>query len=117
MREKYYQSKDWVMKHPKRVYKSVMTILFISFVFIFIQYYYFAPTVPINNLPNLYSQSDEVKSNMEKNDNRMEKIVKELQQLKHKRESGPLAKNDSIRIEYLFNQYQSLKNGHLKTQF
>ena len=112
IKEKYFQSKDWVMKHPKRVYKSVMVILVISFGFIFIQYYFFTPKIVTNNFPNLYSQSDEVKSNLDKNDDKMEKIVKELQQLKHKREVGPLAKSDSIRIEYLYNQYQSLKNGH-----
>ena len=50
--------------------------------------------------------------NMDKSEEKIEVIVKELQSLKKKRESGPLAKNDSLRIEYLFNQYQNLKNGH-----
>ena len=46
-----------------------------------------------------------------KNDQKINVIVNELQSLKKKRESGPLSKNDSLRIEYLFNQYQKLKNG------
>ena len=110
--EKYYQSKDWIIKHPKEFYKYVMIILLVSFGLIFVQYFYFTPKTPINNIPNLYSKSDEVKSKMDKNDEKMENIVKELQLLKAKRENGPLAKSDSIRIEYLFNQYQTLKNGY-----
>lgn len=42
----------------------------------------------------------------------MEKIVKELEILKVKRDRHALQKEDSLRIEYLFNQYQQLKNGH-----
>lgn len=51
-------------------------------------------------------------NNQEKNSKEMEKIVNELQLLKAKRDRGELLKVDSLRIEYLFNQYQSLKNGH-----
>lgn len=42
----------------------------------------------------------------------MKKIVVELQSLKDKRDQQKLRKEDSLRIEYLFNQYQHLKNGH-----
>ena len=42
----------------------------------------------------------------------MEKIVTELKSLKVKRDSHALQKEDSLRIEYLFNQFQKLKNGH-----
>jgi hypothetical protein len=41
----------------------------------------------------------------------MEKIVTELQALKIKRDRNGLQKKDSLRIEYLYNQYQELKNG------
>ncbi|MCB4235773.1 hypothetical protein LDL59_13655 [Kaistella anthropi] len=41
----------------------------------------------------------------------MEKIVNELQTLKLKRDRKELQKEDSLRIEYLYNQYQELKNG------
>jgi hypothetical protein len=41
----------------------------------------------------------------------MEKIVTELQALKVKRDHDALQKKDSLRIEYLYNQYQELKNG------
>jgi hypothetical protein len=42
----------------------------------------------------------------------MEKIVNELKTLKVKRDQNALKKEDSLRIDYLFNQYQKLKNGH-----
>ena len=41
----------------------------------------------------------------------MEKIVNELKILKAKRDQKALLKEDSLRIEYLYNQYQQLKNA------
>lgn len=111
MKEKYLLYKEWVMKHPKQVYKNVMFILIISFGFIFIQHFYFSPRISLSNTPDFYSKSDEVKMEMKETEMKMENIVVELQQLKSKRADGPLATNDSLRIEYLFNQYQKLKNG------
>ena len=112
IKEQFSQSKDWIMKHPKLVYTYVMVVLIISFGLIFLQYFYITPKISISNsIPNLYTGSDKIKSDMEENERKMDTVVKELQQLKKKRESGPLTKNDSIRIEYLFNQYQALKNG------
>jgi hypothetical protein len=42
----------------------------------------------------------------------MEKIVNELKILKMKRDRKELQKEDSLRIEYLYNQYQELQHGH-----
>jgi hypothetical protein len=41
----------------------------------------------------------------------MEKIVDELKLLKEKRDRNALQKEDSLRIEFLFNRYQQLKNA------
>ena len=41
----------------------------------------------------------------------MENIVEELKGLKLKRDRNELRKEDSLRIEYLYSQYQKLKNG------
>ena len=113
LKEKYLQSKDWIMKHPKQVYKNVMLVLFLSFVLIFVQYFFFKPTVKVsNNIPSYYSKSELVKSIIDHKEQKMEEVSKELQQLNGKRENGLLSKNDSLRIEYLFHQYQNLKNGH-----
>ena len=105
--------KEWIYQHPKKVYRYIMVVLVISFGLIFIQYFYFNPKIfTKNNIPNMYSESDQVKAKMDESEKKMETVVKELQLLKTKREEGPLTKNDSLRIEYLFNQYQTLKNGH-----
>lgn len=104
--------KEWIYHHPKKVYRYVMVTLVISFGLIFIQYYFFTPILSsVNKIPTIYSESDQVRAEMDQSDQKMNGIVKELQSLKKKRESGPLSKNDSLRIEYLFNQYQTLKNG------
>lgn len=60
----------------------------------------------------MYSKSENKKQELDSRETQMEKIVKELQKFKAKREKGILQKNDSLRIDYLFNQYQQLKNGH-----
>jgi hypothetical protein len=41
----------------------------------------------------------------------MENIVEELKILKLKRDRNELRKEDSMRIEYLYSQYQKLKNS------
>ena len=112
IKENLLRLKEWIYNHPKKVYRYVMVVLVISFGLIFIQYYFFTPQVSTGiKIPTMYSESDQVKADMEKSDQKMNVIVNELQSLKKKRESGPLSKNDSLRIEYLFNQYQTLKNG------
>lgn len=112
VKEYFLQSKTWLMNHPKQVYTYVMILLTTSFGLIFLQYFYFTPRIFVTQtIPALYSQSDEARAHIEEDERKMGRIVKELQHLKMKREDGPLLKNDSIRIEYLFNQYQALKNG------
>lgn len=112
IKENLLRLKEWIYKHPQKVYRYVMVVLVISFGLIFIQYYFFKPKLPtVNKIPTMYSESDQIKADMDKNDQKINVIVNELQSLKKKRESGPLSKNDSLRIEYLFNQYQKLKNG------
>ena len=111
-KENLVRLKEWIYKNPKKVYRYVMVVLVISFGLIFIQYYFFTPKLSnVNKIPTIYSESDQVKADMDKSDRKMNVIVNELQSLKKKRESGPLSKNDSLRIEYLYHQYQTLKNG------
>lgn len=101
------------MKHPKESYKYVMIILLLSFAFSLFQYFYFTPKVAKSLvLPEMYSKSDQIKADLDQKDQKTEVIVKELEEFKAKREIAPLTKTDSLRIEYLFNQYQNLKNGH-----
>ena len=112
IKENLLRLKEWIYKHPKKVYRYIMVVLVLSFGLIFIQYHFFTPKLSIGNkIPIMYSESDQVKADMDKSEEKIDVIVSELQSLKKKRESGPLSKNDSLRIEYLFNQYQTLKNG------
>ena len=112
IKENLLRLKDWIYKNPKKVYRYVMVVLVISFGLIFIQYYFFTSKLSIvHKIPTMYTESDRVKAAMDKKDQKLNVIVNELQSLKKKRESGPLSKSDSLRIEYLFNQYQTLKNG------
>ena len=109
----FHKQKDWIMKNPKESYKYVMVLLLLSFAFSFVQYFFFTPKVAKSFIvPELYSKSDEVVRDNDKKDQKREEIVEELKELKYKREKEHLTKTDSLRIEYLFNQYQNLKNGH-----
>lgn len=109
----FLRIRDRIYAHPKLVYTYLMGTLILSFSFPFIQYYFFTPKIQkYFTVPNLYSESDRSKSDLDKQDQLMENVVNELQRYKSKRENGPLTKNDSLRIEYLYNQYQHLKNGH-----
>ena len=45
------------------------------------------------------------------NEKEMRKIVDELKSLKVKSEHKELQKEDSLRIDFLFSQYQKLKNA------
>lgn len=115
VKESLLRFKEWIYANPKKVYRYIMVVLVISFGFIFIQYYVNDPKVSTGNkIPTLYSASDQVKADMDKNEEKKYAIVNELQSLKMKREGGPLSKNDSLRIEYLFTLYQTLKDGHKK---
>lgn len=62
--------------------------------------------------PVLYSKSNTSQNTTLNNEKEMEKIVTELKTLKVKRDQNDLQKKDSLRIEYLYNQYQQLQHGH-----
>lgn len=111
MKNQYLKYRKWVMKNPKLVYKNIMAILIISFAFIFIQHIYFAPKVLLSATPELYSKSDKVQKEMRDKEAEIEKVVQELKHFKNLRDHGPIDANDSLRIEYLYNQYQKLQNG------
>ena len=103
---------DWAVKNPKKFFICSMLFLSVSFVGSMIQGIFF----PMENTfkikpPVLYSKSSNSPHTVENNDKEMEKIVNELKTLKAKRNHQTLQREDSLRIEYLFNQYQKLKNA------
>ena len=102
---------NWATRNPKKFFTYSMLFLSVSFVGSLIQGVFF----PSDNAfkikpPILYSKSKMVQNSTANNEKEMEKIVNELKLLKIKRDRKELKKEDSLRIEYLFNQYQKMKN-------
>ncbi len=90
-----------------------MVFLSVSFIGSLIQGIFF----PSDNAfkikpPILYSKSKMEQNTSVNNEKEMEKIVNELKLLKVKSDRKELQKEDSLRIDYLFNQYQKLRNEH-----
>ncbi|MPS63862.1 hypothetical protein [Chryseobacterium sp.] len=95
-----------VAKNPKRFYIYSMIFLSVSFIGSLIQGIFFPSQKTFTIIPPvLYSNKASVQ------DTEMEKIVSELKLLKDKRDRNALQKADSLRIEFLFNRFQQLKNS------
>lgn len=102
---------NWASQHPKKFFIYSMVFLSVSFIGSLIQGIFF----PSDNAfkikpPILYSKSKMEQNTTVNNEKEMEKIVNELKSLKVKSDRKQLQKEDSLRIDYLFNQYQNLKN-------
>ncbi|SIT96112.1 hypothetical protein SAMN05660493_00784 [Epilithonimonas bovis DSM 19482] len=103
---------NWAVNNPKRFYIYSMVFLSVSFIGSLIQGIFF----PSDNAfkikpPAFYTKSVVTENGFKNNEKEMEKIVNELKILKTKRDQKTLLKTDSLRIEYLYNQYQQLKNA------
>ena len=106
-------------QNPKKFFTYSMVFLSVSFIGSLIQGIFFLSDTAFKIKPPILYSKNKIEQNTTKNNEKeMEKIVNELKSLKAKRDRNALQKEDSLRIEYLFNQYQQLKNaGNLsKTQ-
>lgn len=106
-------------QNPKKFFTYSMVFLSVSFIGSLIQGIFFPSDTAFKIKPPILYSKNKIEQNTTKNNEKeMEKIVNELKSLKAKRDRNALQKEDSLRIEYLFNQYQQLKNaGNLsKTQ-
>lgn len=103
----------WTVENPRKFYVGAMIFLSVSFAGSLIHGIFF-PEEPAFRIktPILYSESSVLKQAAGNHDEEMEKIVSELKRLKLKLDRHELQKHDSLRIEYLYNQYQGLKNGY-----
>ena len=110
----------WIVNNPKKVYIYSMIFLTASFI-ISMTYSIFTYSDNSNNsnlivtssVPYAKSNENEVNTiKMKQNTVKMEKIVNELKMFKEKNDRQLLTKEDSVRIDYLYNQYQNLKNGN-----
>lgn len=101
------------VQHPKKFFTYSMIVLSVSFIGSLIQGIFFPSESAFKiRPPILYSKNKTAQDLAVNNDKKMEKIVNELKTLKVKRDQNALGKEDSLRIDYLFNQYQKFKNGH-----
>lgn len=110
MKNKYDQFKKWAHQNPKKVYKYSMIVILISFLFTALQYIFFPPDFkPKMLVPNLYSKSAEYKVEDQNRENKMGEIVTEMQSIEKK--GANLSSRDSVRLKYLYTEYQNVKNG------
>ncbi|MGV4529301.1 hypothetical protein [Ornithobacterium rhinotracheale] len=112
----YYQkAKQWCIENPKKVYAYAMVLLGIFLIISIIQV--FCPPKSekrLNNMPLLFQKSDAVKQKIELTQQQKEEkirlIIREIETFKEKKDKGQLTKEDSLRIDYLYNQYQKIQN-------
>lgn len=101
-----------IVKSPKRFFTYSMIVLSLSFIGSLIQGIFFpCETTFTIKPPVLYSGNGIRQNTSFDHDKEMEKIVNELKFLRAKRDRNALQKADSLRIEFLFNRYQYLKNS------
>lgn len=111
----YYQKVTlWCLNNPKKVFIYGMISLSLFFVLSVVQFFYHKDDKEALLIPALYQKSDEeisLKSQERANKNiKIKKIVEELNTFRKRRDEGLLTKADSLRIDYLYNQYQKLNN-------
>lgn len=103
----------WSVENPKKFFSYSMIFLSASFIISILQGIFFRSEMNFKiKPPLLYSKSAVTQNTQVNNKKEMGKIVGELEGLKVKRDRKELLKEDSLRIEFLFNQYQNLKNGY-----
>ncbi len=100
--------KEWLEKDPKRTFKMFMGILVVSFIIMIVSEFI---THKENNskIPYLFENSETIiqKKKLEEKQKKISKINKELMYFKTKE---TLSKNDSIRIEFLLDQLNYIRN-------
>ena len=102
----------WAVQNPKKFFIYSMAFLSVSFIGSLIQGIFFPSETAFKiKPPILYSKSEMNQKASTNHEKELEKIVNELKSLKVKNDRKELQKEDSLRIEYLFNQYQKLKNS------
>jgi hypothetical protein len=110
MKERIDSLLSWAneQNRPKKILIYFLVFLVLSGIFAVVREIYFPPKVTFTSIPNFYTQSDKEKEKFHLKEARLEKVMKELHSFQEKMKS--LTKNDSMRIEYLYNEYKKLKN-------
>lgn len=112
MKDKIEQIICWFKERPKKVFISFMAISILSLIISMIAEIYFPPNPSLVSLPKFYAESELKKEEMSKNEEKINKIMQEVENINKKIENGTISKKDSMRIEYLYEQYKTLKNEY-----
>lgn len=106
---------SWAYAHPKKFYKYAMLLLVLFVGTNIVQIIFFPVEVKALEIPSLYRKSEKIivqnKAKIEEKEKRLEEIVRELQGFKEKHNAGLLTHSDSLRIEFLYNEFQKIKDG------
>lgn len=106
--------KAWMYAHPKKTYRYIMIILitlFVANVILDIYKYKNAPKDPITIFPIVELSENQQPSLEDKVKEEAIQVEQEFNSYREKMQQGTLTKNDSLRIEFLYQKLQILKNG------
>ena len=112
MKERIDSLLSWAneQNRPKKILISFLIFLVLSGIFAVVREIYFPPKVTFTSIPSIYAQSDKEKEKLQLKEAQLEKVMKELHSFQEKEKMKILTRNDSMRIEYLYNKYKKLKN-------
>lgn len=112
MKEKFKQYVHWANEEnrPKKFLIFFLIFLFLSSIFAVVREIYFPPQATFTSIPMMYAESDKEKAKFQLKEAELEKVMKEIYQFQQKQKQVGLTKSDSVRIEYLYNEYKKLKN-------
>lgn len=107
---------NWAVNNPKKFFTYSMVFLSVSFVGTMIKGIYFSSENKIISKPPVLFSNEKMNIDSKKIKIKIEKIVFELKILKVKRDKNLLQHSDSLRVEYLYKQYQKLTNEFQKNK-
>ncbi|QOR74612.1 hypothetical protein IMZ16_04035 [Cruoricaptor ignavus] len=110
MKKHYRKAIETLNRNPKQFYKISLILIAVSMVLSITQYFLF-PESSISMIPK-FSNNEKlvnVQQKYEKKEQKMKMITEELQILRDKASKSQLSADDSLRIKYLLQQYESVK--------
>lgn len=111
MKNKWKEIWRWMKEHPKQMYRYMLGVLILSFIYFIIEVVWLENKKYTTPIPTVLGGSDKhIKKERELSDSRHIKIEEIVQELDRLQKKEILVKSDSIRIEYLLNQYNKLTN-------
>ncbi|MDR7693394.1 hypothetical protein PG593_03605 [Riemerella anatipestifer] len=112
MKEKFKHILSWANreKRPKKFLYFFLGFLLLSSIFAIVKEIYFPSKITFTTIPKMYIESDKEKAKFQLKEAELEKVVKEIYRFHKKQQEVGLTKSDSVRIEYLYNEYKKLKN-------